>query len=121
AIKAEFSKAQVSLAMVNDRNKNFTSGVPQIEADRIQTSYTISLTVFQDMAKQLEQAKIQVKKETPVFTIIDPVTIPSEKSKPLRFRILFAWIFLGGIAGGAIVFSKGYIGSIKKQWNTPIG
>jgi len=116
-IKAEFEKAQVSLALVNDRNKNFTSGLPQIEADRIQTKYTISFNVFQELAKQLEQAKIQVKKETPVFAIIQPVTIPSEKSKPKRAIILFIWIFLGSIVGAGIVLVQKYFGSLEKHWN----
>jgi len=116
-IKTEFEKAQVSLALVSDSIKNFTSGLPQIEADRIQTRYTISFSVFQELAKQLEQAKIQVKKETPVFTIIEPLTVPSERSKPKRFSILFIWIFLGGIFSTVFVFGKGYIVAIKKQWN----
>lgn len=115
--KTEFEKAQVSLALVNDRNKNFTSGLPRIETDRIQTRYTIAFSVYQELAKQLEQAKIQVKKETPVFTIIEPVTVPSEKSKPNRSMILAIWIFLGGIIGIGIVFGKEYIKNIRKQWN----
>jgi len=116
-IKTEFEKAQVSLALVNDRNKNFTSGLPQIEADRIQTRYTIAFSVFQEMAKQLEQAKIQVKKETPVFAIVQPVTIPSERLKPKRPLIVFIWIFLGGILGTGIVLGRKYFGSLKEQWN----
>lgn len=115
--KSEFEKAQVSLATVNDKNKNFTSGLPRIETDRIQTRYTIAFSLFQELAKQLEQAKIQVKKETPVFTIVEPVTVPSEKSKPKKAMIVAIWIFLGGIIGTGIVFGKGYIGTIKKKWN----
>jgi LPS O-antigen subunit length determinant protein (WzzB/FepE family) len=114
--KGEFEKAQVSLALVNDRNKNFTSGLPQIEADRVQSRYSIAFSVFQELAKQLEQAKIQVKKETPVFTIIEPVTVPSVTSKPKRPMIFFIWIFLGGVVGIVIVFGKGYLSTIKKQW-----
>ncbi len=114
--KAEFEKAQVSLAIVNDRNKNFTSGLSQIETDRIQTRYTISFGVFQELAKQLEQAKIQVKKETPVFTIVEPVTVPSEKSKPKKAMILFIWIFLGGIVGAGIIFGKQFFSGIKEKW-----
>ena len=115
-IKTEFEKAQVSLALVNDRNKNFTSGLPQIEADRIQTRYSIAYSVYQELAKQLEQAKIQVKKETPVFTIIQPVTVPSLRSKPKRTTILVIWIFLGGITSTIIVFSRDFITSNKKKW-----
>lgn len=115
--KAEFEKAQVSLALVKDRNKNFTSGLPAIEADRINTRYTISYNVFQELAKQLEQAKIQVKKDTPVFTIVEPVTVPSEKSKPKKAMIVFIWIFLGGILGVGIVFGREFLGDIKSKWN----
>ena len=118
--KAEFEKAQVSLAMATDRNKNFTSGLPQIEIDRIQTRYTISFSVFQELAKQLEQAKIQVKKDTPVFTIVEPVSVPSEKSKPKKAMILMIWIFLGGIIGTGIVFGRVFLGGIKEKWNETI-
>ncbi len=115
--KAEFEKAQVSLAVVNDRNKNFTSGLPRIETDRIQTKYTITFSVFQELAKQLEQAKIQVKKETPVFTVVQPVIVPTEKSKPKKPMIVAIWLFLGGIVGVGIVFGKGYLVDIKSKWN----
>ncbi|MFA5329280.1 MAG: Wzz/FepE/Etk N-terminal domain-containing protein [Prolixibacteraceae bacterium] len=115
--KTEFEKAQVSLALATDRNKNFTSGLPQIEIDRIQTRYTIAFNVFQELAKQLEQAKIQVKKDTPVFTIVEPVTVPSEKSKPKKSLILIIWIFLGGIIGTGIVFGKVFMKDIRERWN----
>jgi LPS O-antigen subunit length determinant protein (WzzB/FepE family) len=114
--KAEFEKAQVSRALVTDRNKNFTSGLPQIETDRIQARYTIAFGVFQDLAQQLEQAKIQVKKDTPVFTIVEPVTVPSERSKPKRAMILAIWLFLGGIIGVSIIFGKHYLKDIRTKW-----
>lgn len=115
--KSEFEKAQVSLAIVKDKNKNFTSSLPQIEADRIQTRYAIAFSVFQELAKQLEQAKIQVKKETPAFAVIQPVSVPYEQSKPNRPMILIVWIFLGGIVGIGTVFGRGYLSAFKKQWN----
>jgi LPS O-antigen subunit length determinant protein (WzzB/FepE family) len=114
--KTEFEKAQVSLAVANDRKKNFTSALPQIETDRIQTKYTIAFSVFQELAKQLEQAKIQVKKDTPIFTIVEPVTVPTEKSKPKRAMILAIWLFLGVVAGVGIVFGEQYLVTIKKRW-----
>jgi len=114
-IKAEFEKAQVSIAVVSDRNKNFTSVRPKIEFDRIQTRYTNAFSVFQELAKQLEQAKIQVKKETPVFAFVQSVFVPSQKSKPNSLMIPIKWIMLGGIIGIAVVFGKGYLRTIIKQ------
>jgi hypothetical protein len=114
--KTEFEKAQVNLAMVSDRNKNLTSGLSLIETDRIQTRYTIALNVYQELAKQLEQAKIQVKRETPVFTIVQPATVPTERSKPNKTLIVIAWLFIGGIIGCAIIFGKGFLINLKQKW-----
>lgn len=74
-------------------------------------------TIYSELAKQLEQAKIQVKQDTPVFTIIEPVSVPTNKSKPNRPMILFIWLFLGGVVGTGFVFGKGFIEPIKKKWN----
>jgi uncharacterized protein involved in exopolysaccharide biosynthesis len=114
--KAEAEGYQMNLARKTDQYKNLTSAVPQVQSDRLQTRYGIASGVFQDLAKQLEQAKIQVKKDTPTFTIVEPVTIPTEKSKPDRLLILILWIFLGGIVGVGIVFGKGFKGDLKKKW-----
>ena len=107
---------QINIAQRTDQYKNLTSAVPQVQTTRVQTKYGIASTVYQELAKQLEQAKIQVKKDTPVFTIIEPVTVPLEKSKPNRPMILMIWIFLGGFIGISFVFGKGFIASVKKRW-----
>lgn len=117
--KKEFEKAQYNLTLITDRNKDFTSGIPLIEKERAQTQYTISYTVFQDLAKQLEQAKIQVKKETPIFTILKPVNVPFEKSKPKKIQIIAIWIFLGGTIGIGVVFGKSFFFDLKKKWALP--
>jgi hypothetical protein len=114
--KAEFEKAQVSLATVTDRTKNFTSSLPQIGTDRIQSRYTLTFGVFQDLSQQLEQARIQVKKDTPVFTIIEPVIVPFEKSKPNKPMIMSIWLLLGGISGAGIVFGKNFLKHIRTKW-----
>jgi hypothetical protein len=116
--KAEMEKAQVDLATNTDRSRFFTSELSSISTDRIQTRYNIAFTVFQQMATQLEQAKIQVAKDTPVFTVVQPVTIPSPvDGKPNKKMILLIWIFLGGIAGVIIVFAKQFLVDLKNKWN----
>ena len=68
--KKEFEKAQIRLASFSDQNKNVTSAVARTEESRLQGDYTIAMNVYNELAKQLEQAKIQVKEETPVFSIL---------------------------------------------------
>ena len=115
--EAEAERYQVSVAVNTDRFKNLTNSLLQIGNARTQTQYAIASGVFQDLAKQLEQAKIQVKKDTPVFTIVEPVVVPSESSKPNRPMILFIWILLGGIVGIGIVYGKLFVSGIKQKWS----
>jgi hypothetical protein len=116
-MRKELLQDQINMATAKDRNKNFTSGVPLIEVERLTARFTITFSVFQELAKQLEQAKIQVKKDTPVFSIIKPVNIPTQKSKPNRPMILLIWIFLGGIAGIGLIFGKQYMKTLREKWN----
>jgi len=115
--KKEFEKAQTRLAYFSDQNKNVTSAVARTEEVRLQGDYTIAMNVYNELAKQLEQAKIQVKEETPVFSILEPAMVPREKSKPKKGMILAIWLFLGGIIGVGIVFGREYLKDIRMKWN----
>jgi uncharacterized protein involved in exopolysaccharide biosynthesis len=115
--KSEFDKAQMQLARFRDQNKNVSSAIAQTEEQRLQSEYSISMSVYNELAKQLEQAKIQVKEETPVFSVIKPAMVPQEKSKPKKGMIIAIWLFLGGIIGTGMVFGSAYMKDIKGKWN----
>ena len=113
----KFDVAQKNLASFRDRNKNVTLPSAKTEEERLLSQYNLVYGIYSELAKQLEQAKIQVKQDTPVFTIIEPISVPTKRVKPNRPMILFLWTFFGGVIGTVIVFGKGYLKSIKKQWN----
>ena len=113
----KYEAAQQHLASFSDRNKNVSLATAKTEEERLRSQYSLIYSIYSELAKQLEQAKIQVKQDTPVFTILEPISVPTKKSKPNRPMILFIWLFLGGVVGTGIVFGKQYVGSVKKQWN----
>lgn len=115
--KAQAEGYQVNIASNSDKYKDLVSSVPQVTNTRLQTKYGIANTVYQELAKQLEQAKIQVKKDTPVFTIVEPVTIPSEKSKPSRAKLVMIWLFFGGMIGCGVVYGKQWQKDFIAKWN----
>jgi uncharacterized protein involved in exopolysaccharide biosynthesis len=90
----------------------------QTEMERLSNNYNLAYNIYSELAKQLEQARIQVKEDTPVFTIIEPVSVPLVRSKPKRPMILIIWLFLGGIAGAGIIFGRQYLATFKQSWNT---
>ena len=95
--RQEFEQIQDSIAIFKDQNLNITSTLYQNQLTRLESQFTVISSVFQELAGQVEQAKIQVNKDTPIFTIIEPVSVPLERTKPKRSLIVVVWTFLGGV------------------------
>jgi len=104
-IEVEYEEKQRVLATFTDRNKNITSSLVQNEYQRLQNEMNIAFEVYKGLATQLEQAKIKVKEETPVFTVLEPVTVPIEKSKPRRMILIAVFTFLGYIISSLFILS----------------
>ena len=101
--KNDYEKLQDQRAVFVDKNLNISSSLFQNKLDRIESEVNISESIVQQLASQVEQAKLQVNKDTPVFTTIQPVTIPFDRSAPKRSSIVIVFGFLG------IVISVGYV------------
>ncbi len=114
--KEEMEKAQLKVAKFKDQNQNVTTATAQTELQRLQAEYGVIYGVYSELAKQLEAKKIQVTENTPVFSVIDPVTLPIEKSRPKRLLILIIWTFFGGICAVGFVFGKYFFDSIKDEF-----
>ena len=113
--KINLQKTQKKRADFQDQNQNISSAKAKMEEEWLNAESTLSMNIFSELSKQLEQSKIQLKEETPVFTIIKPIKVPSEKSQPRTFFILIVSLFLGLIIGTILIFWRIYWGNIKKQ------
>lgn len=115
--KKKFEEAQNRLARFIDQNRNVSTALARVQEERLQNEAQLTYGVYSSLAQQLEQAKIQVKQETPVFSIIQPVTVPNLRYKPKRTQILVIWTFIGIIIGIGWVFGKEYLNKVKEEWN----
>lgn len=107
-IKAEMESYQSALATVRDRSQDMPTTRARIEQERIQAKYNVAYSIYLEMAKQLEQAKMQVKRDTPVMTIIQPITVPRKPSNS-RSKVLIIWTFFGFVLSAAWVgFGKDF-------------
>lgn len=109
----DFKKKQTALARYKDRNVGLSTSLSKTYLLRLESEYNLSSSVLAELAKQLETQKIKVKEDTPVFTIIEPVSVPVEKSKPKRAMILVIWLFLGLVVGIGVVFGREWIRDLK--------
>lgn len=114
--KREFEAAQDALAEFRDRNKNVTSAMARTQEDRLQSDYQLAFNVYSELAKQLEQAQIQVKEDTPVFSVIKPIVVPIEDNNS-GFMTLLIWTFLGGVIAIGWIFGKQFVETVKERWN----
>ena len=113
--RQEFEQIQDSIAVFKDQNLNITSSLYQNQLTRLESQFTVTSSVFQELAGQVEQAKIQVNKDTPIFTIIEPVSVPLKRSKPKRTMMVIVWTFLGGLFSVGWVLVKSPVLQIVKE------
>lgn len=118
--KKEYDQAQLALAQFQDQNKNLTSALANAEVTRLNNNYQLAFGVYSQLAQELENAQIQVKDNTPVFSVIDPITIPNQKYEPNRPLILIEWTLLGIFIGIGLLFGKRYWIIFRKKWNEEI-
>lgn len=114
--KAEFEQAQKELFEYRDTYRNLVTERVDPRYQELQDAYNLSMSVYQGLAQQLEQAKIAVKKETPVFSVIEPVKVPTEKSKPKRSMILVVSAFLGVFIGLGWIFGELIFAKVREVW-----
>lgn len=99
----EVFNLQDQLASFTEQNQNINSAFVQNQLLRLESDYNMVNAVYTELAQQKEQAALQLKKDTPLFSIIDPVRIPNEKSEPKRSLMFIISVILG------IVLSMGYV------------
>ena len=111
----EFEAIQEELALFSDRNKNINTALFENERQRLQTRYDLSYSVYQELAKQKIQAELQVSKDTPIFSILNPITPPKEKDAPRRTFILVIYTLIGLVVSSIYVLIKKPLIQIVKQ------
>lgn len=120
--KVDFEEKQKELASFRDANRMLTTATSQIAQERLEREYELANTIYTELARQKTQVELQVKEDTPVLSVVQPVVVPFEKSKPKRAIILIAFTFLGGCLGCASVFGFDFIkhqgSSWPRRWKT---
>jgi hypothetical protein len=107
--KKEFFSIQEQLASYTDRNQNVLSASYLTRLNRLQAEFDLVNTVYSELAKQKEQAAIQLSKDTPTFSVLNPVNVPKGKSSPNLSVFIFGPFFIGFFLSIVLVL-------INKPW-----
>jgi uncharacterized protein involved in exopolysaccharide biosynthesis len=68
-----------------------------------------------ELSKQVEQRKLQVSEDTPVFSIVKEASMPVSRSWPKRKQIVLIFGFLGFILSIVYVLLKGSLLNIINE------
>ena len=104
--RESYYKAQRAYAAFEDANKNIISASYRTEQERLKNEMTLTFNVYNTLAQKLEQDKLRVQEQTPVYTVIQPATVPLKASSPKKPLILIGFVFLAIFGAVGYLFIK---------------
>lgn len=78
----KYKSAQSNLAAFKDRNIGSIFQSSQVSEQVLNNEVSSSFTIYNQLKGQLEQAKLELKKETPLFSVLEPISISETPSDP---------------------------------------
>jgi capsular polysaccharide biosynthesis protein len=92
--RMNYYKAQEAYAAFEDGNRNIISASYRTEQIRLQNDMSLAFGIYNTLAQKLEQDKLRIQEQTPVYTVIEPASVPLKASSPKKLLILAGFIFL---------------------------
>ena len=107
--KVVFEQKQEEYAKFQDANKVLTSALSKAKEEQMRSEFNVAKDLFNQLTTQLVQAEMKIKEDIPILTVVEPVQIPLERSKPQRVKIVFIWCFLGGVLGCGLILGGDWL------------
>lgn len=72
----------------------------------LQSEYELAFAVYNNLTQQLEQQKLKLQEETPMFKILQPIYLPERPASPRKLIILVIGTMVGFFLSSTIVFLR---------------
>lgn len=105
----ELRAAEEELAAFLDRNTNPQTARLRTERQRLERQVSFKSDLYSSLQQQVSQARIDLQRSAPVFTIVEKPVPPQGPSGPNRVMFLFLFIFLGLGVGVGIAFLQAFM------------
>lgn len=112
--KIVYMEKQQSLAGLRDNNLGVIFQSAQTRQEVLANELTIAFNIYNQFAVQLEAAKIDLKKETPLFRVLEPISLPSPQVEPSFSSTLIKYILFAVVLSFLMV---GYRLLVPKKYN----
>jgi len=113
--RIEFEEVQNKLAYFNDSNLNLVTSTIINERSKLEAEFQIINAVMVELSKQVEQRKLRVSEDTPVFSIVKEASMPVKRSSPKRALMVLSFGFIGLVISILYVIIKEPANQIIKE------
>ena len=111
----EFDFLQKKLAEFKDSNKNISTARFMSQLQKLESEYQLQQNILINLAAEYNNNKIKLNKDTPIFSVIDEVSVPNQRSKPKRGQLVIIYVFLGLVLSvGFVIGKEPFINLIKE-------
>jgi len=115
--QSEFDLLQRKLAEFKDSNKNISTASFRSELQKLESEYQLQQNILINLASEYNNNKIKLNKDTPIFSVIDEVSVPNQRSKPKRGLLVVIFVILGLVLSIGFVLVKEPINNLTKEIN----
>lgn len=113
--KIEFDEIQNKIAYFEDSNLNIINSKYRNELNKLRAEFQIINSVYTELSKQLEQSKLQVNRDTPVFSVVKEASMPVLRSSPKRTQMVLIFGVLGLLISLVYVIAKEPLVQIARE------
>lgn len=110
--KKRYEQAQFNLSSRKDQNLNLVMNTAMDRIEKLRYDRDLAYSIYSELSKKLEEVKIRLQEETPVFKILEPSVVPLKKSEPKRTTIVLFFTVVGMLGCTGYLFLKKYGGRI---------
>ena len=111
-----YYNAQKKYANYMDQNQNIVLRSVRTEQERLQNEMNLAFSIYNQTAQQLQSARAKVQESTPVYAVVQPVTMPLKPSKPSKMMILAGCIFIAAVGASVwVLFGRNLAAQLKKD------
>ncbi len=113
----EFDYLQKKLAEFKDSNKTISTARFMSELQKLESEYQLQQNILVNLASEYNKNKIKLNKDTPIFSVLDEVSVPNLRSKPNRSLIVIISLFIGLTISIIYILGKETLINLFKEIN----
>jgi uncharacterized protein involved in exopolysaccharide biosynthesis len=85
------------------------------ELQKLESEYQLQQNILINLASEYNNNKIKLNKDTPIFSVIDEVSVPNLRTEPKRSLLVIIYVFIGILLSVGFVLGKEQISNLIKE------